>query len=56
LKHLKNILYLQYIPYLIDIEIFSIYKLNVIKYWEDLIIIFVFTLFHINMDICIVKK
>jgi len=33
LEYMKNILYFPYIPYLVDIVIFSIYGLIVIKSW-----------------------
>jgi hypothetical protein len=54
LKYKENILYFSYIPYFIDIELFSIYGLIVIKYWVYTIL--VFTLNPINMDLCIVEK
>jgi hypothetical protein len=34
LEYMKNILYFQYILYLVDIVILSIYALIVIKYWN----------------------
>jgi hypothetical protein len=42
---MENILYFSYIPYLVDIVIFSIY-----------VAILVFTLNPINMDLCIVDN
>jgi hypothetical protein len=33
LEYMENILYFPYIPYLVDIVIFSIYELIVIKSW-----------------------
>jgi len=33
LEYMRNILYFPYIPYLVDIVIFSIYGLIVIKSW-----------------------
>lgn len=49
LEYIENILYFLYIPYLVDIVIFSIYGGN-------LIIILVFTLNPMNKDFCIVSK
>jgi hypothetical protein len=49
LEYIENTLYFMYIPYLVDIVIFSIYG-------GDLITILVFTLNPINRDLCIVNK
>jgi hypothetical protein len=56
---MENIIYFSYIPYLVDIVIFSIYGLIVIKssiFDGDMITIFVFTLNPINRDFCIVDN
>jgi hypothetical protein len=52
---MENILYFPYIPYLVDIVIFSIY-VELKSNHGDLITILVFTLNPINRDLCIVDN